>query len=241
MQSPIQPLTESRKNRLATNLAAIRERIDHAARAAGRRGADVRLVAVTKEVPEEVITALLELGIDAIGENRPEIIWKKQAAIPEPVPWHMIGHFQRNKIDRALPHIHMVHSVHSMDLLGSLDARLGRLAARSPLPVLLQINVSGEISKQGFRLEEAPHAADLAGALNRLKFSGFMTMAPADANDAQLHEIFGRLRELRESVGRDRAPELSMGMSSDFEVAVEEGATMVRIGSALFGGLDFER
>lgn len=230
------------RDQLRANLDAVRRRIAAAASAVDRRAEDVRLVAVTKEVPVEMIPELLALGVDAIGENRAEVVWKKQGLLNQPVPWHMIGHYQRNKIDRSISLLEMVHSVHSMELLGALDAkRVARDSGDGRLPILLQVNVSGESTKQGFTLDEAPHAADVAAVLTRVRLAGLMTMAPQEASADEVHEIFGKLRELRDRIGIDRAPELSMGMSQDYEIAVREGSTLVRIGSALFGGIEFDR
>jgi PLP dependent protein len=237
----MEALTEAQRDTLAANLERVRRRLRAAATAAGRDPAGVDLVAVTKEAPPEVIPELLDLGVRAIGENRAEMIWKKQALCDRAVPWHMIGHYQRNKVDKSVPLLSMVHSIHSMDLLGILDAKLASSGAPERLPILLQVNVTGEASKQGFTLAEIRHVADIAAALTRVQLAGLMTMAPADAGPDELHEVFGTLRELRARLGRDRLPELSMGMSQDFEIAVAEGATLVRIGSALFGGIDFAR
>lgn len=227
-------------DRLRANLAAVRGRIGAAAEAAGRRPDDVKLVAVTKSVAAPYVGALLDLGVAAIGENRPEDILRKQQDIPRPVPWHMIGHFQRKKIGRTLPLISMVHSVHSMELLGTLDIRQDGPPGAPGLPILLQVNVSGERSKQGFAIEDIAHVIDLARAMKHIDCRGLMTMAPANASPMESREIFGRLRDLRNVCGSD-LPELSMGMSGDFEAAIAEGSTMVRIGSALFDGLDSER
>lgn len=230
------------RDRIEENLNKVRERITNAAERADRNPADVALVAVTKHVPAPFIEFLLELGIEAIGENRPEEILRKQGQITENVPWHMIGHFQSKKIAGTLPHLSMLHSLHSTNLLARLDSRLGdKLPERPPLPILLQVNVSGESTKQGFTTDETPHAVDLAENMGRMNLRGFMTMAPMHADANTLHRIFGGLRELRDTLGSERLPELSMGMSADYETAVTEGATLVRIGSALFDGVDINQ
>ncbi|MCB9833773.1 MAG: YggS family pyridoxal phosphate-dependent enzyme [Planctomycetes bacterium] len=238
----MQELRDETKARLADSLARVRERIAAAHARAGRRDPLPRLVAVTKKRSPALIEALLEFGVDAIGENRPEEILRKEAEMGRAVPWHMIGHFQRKKIARALPSIKMVHSVHSVELLSALDHRLIEIDPEGPpLPVLIQVNVAVEASKQGFDLAEARDAADIAAAFPRLDCRGFMTMAPFEAAESELRRIFAALRELRDGAGPERFPELSMGMSDDYEIAVEEGATMLRIGSALFDGMDEDR
>ena len=226
------------RDRLRRNLESVRERMFDAAHRSGRSPDDVRLCAVTKSVTAEVVDELLACGIAAVGENRSEVIRRKQDAIGRPVPWHMIGHYQRKKVARTAPLLRMVHSVHDLRLMDTLERRMAEDG--TPLPILVQVNVSGETSKQGFRLDEAEHAADLADVMHHLTFRGFMTMAPWDAPEGELRDTFGAMRDVAEAVGRDRAVELSMGMSDDFEIAIEEGATLVRVGRALYEGLSDE-
>ncbi len=238
----MQELRDESRQLLADNLARLRDRIAAAHGRAGRTDALPRLVAVTKKQPVDVVRTLLDLGVEAIGENRPEEILRKDAELRRSVPWHMIGHFQRKKIAKTLPSIRMLHSVHSVELISTLDHRLLEIDPEGPaLPILLQVNVSGEPSKQGFELRDAGDAADIAAAFPRLEMRGFMTMAPFEADEPALRRVFGGLRDLRDRLGADRFPELSMGMSEDFEIAVEEGATLLRIGSALFDGMRTDR
>lgn len=222
---------------LKERLADVNERIAAAAHRSGRSRADVTLVAVSKTVTPAVAAVAFELGVRDFGESRPQELWKKQAALPA-ATWHLIGHLQRNKIDKTIPLVALVHSVDSERLLLALD-EFGRKQS-SPVRVLLEVNCSREANKGGFRPEDAVAAGERAAALPGVRLEGLMTMA-AFHDDPQLcRPTFAELRELRDQL-RTRTglplPHLSMGMSNDFEVAVEEGATLVRVGSTLFDGL----
>jgi len=222
---------------LADRIARVRARITDACRRAGREPAGVALVAVTKTVTPRVAAVAAALGCTDLGEGRPQELWKKAEAVPG-VNWHLIGHLQRNKIDRTVPLAALIHSVDSERVLDALDA-VGRTRG-APVPVLLEVNCSGEESKGGFAPSALPAACDRAVALAGVFVRGLMTMA-AFADDPQAtRPTFGTLRELRDSMRtRTGLPlaDLSMGMSNDFEIAVEEGATLVRIGTTLFEGL----
>jgi PLP dependent protein len=226
---------------LAERLAAVRSRIADACSRAGRAPTDVTLVAVTKTVSSEVANLAIELGAPHLGENRPQELWKKADAVPG-ATWHLIGHLQRNKIDRTAPLVALVHSVDSERLLLALDA-FGRKAG-APVPVLLEVNCSGEASKGGFEPGAVPGLSDKLVSLAGVAVRGLMTMAAYDAEPEATRPTFVRLREVRDAL-RARTelplPELSMGMSNDFEIAVEEGATLVRLGTVLFEGLEGER
>ncbi|MBY0461424.1 MAG: YggS family pyridoxal phosphate-dependent enzyme, partial [Gemmataceae bacterium] len=219
---------------LAERLASVRARVADACRRVGRDPTGVALVAVTKTVPGRVAAVAFELGAGDLGENRPQELWKKAADVPGPA-WHLIGHLQRNKIDRTIPLVALVHSVDSERLLAALDA-FGRKRA-APVPVLLEVNCSGEASKGGFAPADLPAVGDGLASRAGVSVRGLMTMA-AYADDPQAaRPAFAHLRELRDQL-RARTglelPELSMGMSNDFEVGVEEGATLVRLGTTLF-------
>ena len=185
---------------------------------------------------------LAELGVRDLGESRPQELWRKAAALPA-VRWHLIGHLQRNKIERTLPLVHCIHSVDSLRLLAALEeeaARTGRT-----VDVLLEVNASREANKQGFAPEDLPGLAPALAALKRVRVTGLMTMAAYEEDPERCRPTFVLLRELRDrlrtAVGSAQPlTELSMGMTNDFEVAVEEGATLVRIGTALFEGLTEE-
>ncbi|QDT15261.1 YggS family pyridoxal phosphate-dependent enzyme [Alienimonas californiensis] len=227
---------------LAANLAAVRERIAAAATAAGRAPDAVTLIAVTKYARDEWVRGLLDLGVRDLGENRPQQLTERAETFTAqpPVRWHQIGQLQRNKVQKLLPAAFLTHSVDSETLL----ARIERVAAEEGLvpAVLLQANVSGEDSKSGFT-PDALRALWDAG-LDRfphVRVRGLMTMAPAaapDAVEAVARPVFAGLRTLRDELGGAEAlPMLSMGMSGDFEPAIAEGATHVRLGSVLYAGL----
>ncbi len=233
-------------NALADNLQSVQERIAAAARRVGRDPAGITLVAVSKNQPREAITAAFELGLRHFGENRIEEAEAKIPGLPAGITWHMIGHIQSRKAKQAVPLFHVVHSVDSV----KLAARLNRVCTEDEvkLPVLIQVNVSGEASKYGFAAERWAEDGDqrralLAAvaeivALPGLQVQGLMTMAPIVADAEEVRPVFAALRRLRDDL-TEVYPEaawqhLSMGMSDDFEVAVEEGATTVRIGRAIF-------
>ena len=228
-------------NVLADRLQAVEERLRAACRRAGRDRAEVTLVAVTKTVGPEVAADLVRLGVTHLGESRPQELWRKAAALLSSVHWHLIGHLQRNKIDRTLPLVEMIHSVDSARLLAALDeeaARQGRT-----LPVLLEVNASREVSKHGFAPDEVAGLAAQVAGLRHVQVRGLMTMAAPLDDPQQCRPTFAALRELRDRLRDPLGPphtleHLSMGMSNDFEVAVEEGATLVRLGSVLFEGLE---
>lgn len=213
--------------------ASVRQRIVHACERAGRNPEEVTLIAVTKYVGVEETLALIETGIRDFGENRVQQAMPKMKQIEVPVRWHFIGNLQTNKVKDVLPHLHWIHSLDRM----SLAEEIQRQAEKMDLTVscLVQVNVSGERTKSGFSpAEVAPFLAEIAG-MERIQVQGLMTMAPAVNNPEEVRPVFRQLRELRDSLQPSHPflVHLSMGMSGDFEVAVEEGATMVRIGSVL--------
>ncbi len=221
---------------VAKNLAEVRDRIVDAAVRAGRPVSAVELIAVSKTVPVEAIQAAYAAGQRVFGESRVRELEEKTAQCPEDCQWHMIGHLQRNKVRQVLRYSSFIHSVDSVMLLERID----RIAAEEGLrpSVLLEVNLTGEPSKFGVAPEQCPGLMQQALGLAHLQCSGLMTMAPYGAEQALLHQVFGGLRRLRDEmqVKFDVAlPDLSMGMSDDFEVAIAEGATWVRVGSAIFG------
>lgn len=225
---------------LADRLAAVNERIAAACRRAGRDPGEVALVAVTKTVSARVAALLPELGVRDLGESRPQELWRKAEAVPG-VRWHLIGHLQRNKLDRTIPLVSLVHSVDSMRLLEALDA-FGRKRG-SPVPVLLEVNCSREPAKGGFAPEDVPVLSDKLMSLPGVRCDGLMAMAAHHADPERCRPTFAELRGLRDSLRAATGlplPHLSMGMSNDYAVAVEEGATLVRVGSTLFEGLEGE-
>jgi pyridoxal phosphate enzyme (YggS family) len=232
------------ERRLAASLAAVRTRIFAAAARAGRDPTSVRLVAVTKGQPPDVVRAAYHAGQRDFGENRVEEALPKQAALADldGVQWHMIGHIQSRKARLVPPAFTLVHSLDRPKIAGLLDRYAGESGRR--LPVLLECNVSGEATKEGWQLADrtqwADRRAEIADvlALGSLKVMGLMTMAPLTQDPGVMRAVFRTLRQLRDDLA-DNLPgtwsELSMGMTDDFEVAIEEGATLVRIGRAIFG------
>lgn len=228
---------------LRINLERVYERITEAAIRSGRTPAEITLVAVTKTHPPGVIAAAYELGIRDIGENRVEEALSKQPELPPDLRWHMIGHIQRRKARNVVGAFHLVHSVDSVRLAEELDKRAR--AAGVTVDVLLEVNVTGEESKYGFRTATAAEvdsfvaAAAGVAALPALRVQGLMTMAPFVDDPEETRPIFEAVRRLRERLRRELPAHqwdyLSMGMTNDFEVAIEEGATHVRIGTAIFG------
>lgn len=228
---------------LGQRLALVEERMAAACVRSGRRRADVLLVAVTKSVTTSVAAALHELGVVDLGENRPQELWRKAAALPSSVRWHMIGHLQRNKVERTLPLVHLIHSVDSLRLLQAIEQQAGKHGRT--LDVLLEVNASGEASKHGFAPIDVPGLAPAINSLRQVRVRGLMTMAAFEVEPEQTRPTFVALRQLRDRLqpeldGPHRLEHLSMGMSNDFEVAIEEGATLVRLGTVLFEGVGGE-
>jgi len=221
------------------NLRRVEERIAEACAGAGRERGDVTLVAVTKSVGPEVAAVLPELRVFDVAESRPQALWAKATTLPT-VRWHLVGHLQRNKVERTLPLVKLIHSVDSLRLLETIESeaeRLGRVA-----DVLVEVNVSGEAAKGGFAPSELPAVGERASLLRNVRVRGLMTMAPLSDNPQLARPTFAGLRQLRdqlrsEFISPHRLEHLSMGMTGDFEVAIEEGATIVRIGTALFEGV----
>ena len=214
---------------ISANLEQVRRRIAAAARSKGRDPAGVRLIAVTKGVPVERIREAIACGVREIGENRVQEAKEKQAPIGRQVRWHLIGHLQRNKVKPAVELFDWIHSVDSLELVEALK----RCGGERKLEVLVQVNVSGEAAKHGCGPEEVKKLAEAVLKSGNLKLSGLMTMAPFSDDPESARPVFRQLRQLRDGI--DPSLDLSMGMSHDFEVAVEEGATMVRVGTAIFG------
>jgi len=216
----------------------VRENIYAAAERAGRSPDDVELVAVSKKHPvESVSEAFQEAGQELFGESRVQEALVKIPALPSRLRWHFIGHLQANKVRKALPCFELIHGIDTVDIARDVD----RVAAEMGLfpRVLLEVNISGEGSKHGFTPEGLERELEGLLALPRIQVEGFMTMAPLVKEAEAARPYFTKLRELRDRLaGQVGIPlaTLSMGMSGDYEVAVEEGATLVRVGSALFGG-----
>jgi pyridoxal phosphate enzyme (YggS family) len=228
---------------LADRLAAVEGRLHAACARAGRPRAAVTLVAVTKTVPAAVAGLLPGLGVRDLGESRPQELWRKAATLAADVRWHLVGHLQRNKVERTLPLVHRLHSVDSLRLLQAVEAACSAAPPPvRPLPVLLEVNASREAAKHGFAPEEMPALAAAVAGLRHVRVDGLMTLAAYEEDPERCRPTFAALRELRDRLRERLGPghpleHLSMGMSNDFEVAVEEGATLVRLGTVLFEGL----
>jgi len=222
---------------LSERLADINGRIAGAALKSGRNPENVQLVAVTKMIPVDRLGEAISCGIKVFGENRVQDFLAKNEAWGDRVEWHLIGHLQQNKVKYLVDKVGLIHSLDSIDLARRLDS-LSESGGR-PWRVLVQVNVAGEATKHGLTPESTPAFLDEIRSLQGLQVSGLMTIAPYVENPEAVRLVFRKLRVLRDEVSRDRPwlnlQHLSMGMSNDFEIAIEEGATMVRIGSALFG------
>ncbi len=220
----------------AERLKEVKSRIDAAIERSGRSHDDVRLLAVTKTVAPEKIHEAVECGLDVFGESRVQEARQKIPLCAGRLAWHMIGHLQSNKVGEAVRLFRMIHSVDSEKLLRAIDTACG--TAGVAMPVCLEVNVSGESSKFGVDPDAGPAILRASRDLMHVEIVGLMTMPPVARDPNQARPYFRRLRELRDE-WRDATgfllPELSMGMSHDFEVGIEEGATWVRLGSILFG------
>lgn len=225
---------------LAVRLADVRARLAAASQISGRRPDEVRLIAISKTHPASVIQQVCQLGATDFGENRVQEAEGKIAEIGrENVRWHLVGHLQANKARRAVNLFDVIHSLDSLDLAQRLD-RLCAEEGRDALPVLIQVDLGHEETKSGIDESGLTHLVESLGPLTRLRLIGLMTLPPFFDDPEQSRPFFRRLRELRDELNQrgafgDRTGELSMGMTHDFEVAIEEGATMVRIGTAIFG------
>jgi len=224
---------------ISANIESVRERIAAACRRAGRRPEDITLVAVSKTFPAERIREVVRAGVSDIGENYvQEVLPKREALAGEPVRWHFIGHLQSNKAKSIASWVTMVHALDSRALAQELDTRAAR--ANRTIDALVEVNTTGEESKFGITPDQIlPFVRSLEG-FSHIRICGLMTIGPFLPDPEGSRPMFRRLRELRETLARHSQQNLdpvhlSMGMTGDFEVAVEEGATLLRIGTALFG------
>jgi pyridoxal phosphate enzyme (YggS family) len=221
---------------IAANLEEVRRRVALAAERSGRAPSAVDLLVVTKTWPPGVIAQVVEAGHSLLGENKLQEAESKIPELPTSVQWHFIGHLQRNKARRALGIFDVIHSVDSLRLARHLD-RIAEEMGKRP-QVYLQINAEGEQTKGGFGLDSLGEAVREVVSLERIHLAGLMSIPPAVAHPEDARDSFRRLRELRDGLEKEfeiSLPGLSMGMSHDFEVAIEEGATIVRVGSSIFG------
>ena len=214
---------------IAGNIKDVKARIDRAAAKAGRNPDNITLIVVTKYAEESAIQAAAAAGVGHFGENRVQDAERKIMRLSERglrPTWHMIGHLQRNKVQTALKIFDIIHSIDSVRLAQAISAQ-----AEKTVPVLLQVNVAGEETKGGFEKDELSGAVSQISRLPNLSIKGLMTIAPLVDDPEEVRPVFRDLRELRDAFGLEH---LSMGMSNDFEIAIEEGATMVRLGRIIF-------
>ena len=221
---------------IADNLDAIRHRISEASKRSGRTLGDVEILAVSKTFPADQVQEAVDAGQLLFGENKVQELLSKQPALPSKLRWHLIGHLQSNKVRKCLPFVDAIHSVDTL----SIARDINRIATELGLfpKVYLEVNLAAESTKHGFKPEQLRQELDGLYSLDRLFIQGLMCIPPFDANPEQTRRYFVVLRELRDElqvIGGAPLPKLSMGMSHDFEVAIEEGSTIVRVGSAIFG------
>ncbi len=224
---------------IAQRVESVLSAIRSAAEKAGRRPDSIRLVAATKTVTADRIREGIGAGLSILGENRvQEAIPKVEALAQAPVRWHFIGHLQRRKVRSVVGIFELIHSVDSLELAQEIDRRAGE--ASRPQAILLEVNIGGETTKGGFHQDGFVQLVSTMAALSNIQIKGLMAIPPPTAEPESARTYFVRLRELAEAIAAQRIPgvamdELSMGMSNDYDIAVQEGATLVRVGSAIFG------
>jgi pyridoxal phosphate enzyme (YggS family) len=227
---------------LTERLHAVQKRVEEACRRSGRNPSEVKLIAVSKTKPVENVTELYEDGQRLFGENKVQEMCGKQEVTPDDISWHLIGHLQRNKVKYMASFVSMIHSVDSLRL-GETISKEAEKHGRV-IPVLVEVNVAEEESKFGVTCEQAPELVRQLSELPGIEVRGLMTIAPFVDDPEESRSVFHKLRELsvdinRENINNVTMRELSMGMTNDFEVAIEEGATFVRVGTAIFGERDY--
>ncbi|MCI8550928.1 MAG: YggS family pyridoxal phosphate-dependent enzyme [Lachnospiraceae bacterium] len=223
---------------LKENLEAVEKRVEEACARAGRKREDVTLIAVSKTKPVPALREIMDCGIVDFGENKVQEMCGKMEEITEPLHWHLIGHLQRNKVKYIVDKAYMIHSVDSLRLAQEIQKEAEKQDVTCQ--VLIEINIGGEESKDGIPGEEAIPLIREIAQLSRVQVKGLMTIAPPVPQPEDARGYFKEMRKLFEAVKAEQIPgvemkELSMGMTGDFEVAIEEGATMVRVGTAIFG------
>jgi pyridoxal phosphate enzyme (YggS family) len=229
------------QQKIADNVASVNDRVAEAARNCGRDPSAITVVAVTKYVDAELTSYLLDAGVVDLGENRPQQMWEKAEALRQrTVRWHQIGHLQRNKLKRTMPLVHLFHAGDSMRILKAANEHA--LESNSQTALLLEVNVYGDTEKHGFTTAELTEALPEIGELQGIEVRGLMGMASRIGGLDSAQRDFASLAEIREQLlsacpASIELHELSMGMSGDFEVAIAQGATIVRIGSAFFDGV----
>ena len=242
------------KRKLQENVKQIQDRIADACARSRRNPSSVKLIAVTKAASVEIIRTLVDLGVQDLGENKVQELCKRAAMVRESrmrrtkgddandsPRWHMIGHLQRNKVKHVLPWASLIHSVDSLRLAEDIDEAAAKLESR--VPILLEVNAADDPNKHGVSVAASMHLAEQLVGLKHVEVRGLMAMAPLTTDDRQIRVTFERMKELFDEIVTERTmgpafSELSLGMSGDFETAIEFGSTMVRIGTALFDGIE---
>lgn len=225
------------QNNLSENLAQVREKIESAARRAGRRAGDIKLIAVSKTHSVEILREALQSGANIFGENKVQEAAEKIAEIGrENAEWHLIGHLQSNKVRKAVKLFDLIHTLDSAELAERLE-RICEEENRTDLRALIQVDLAGEETKSGIAEKDLPKLIETFKDFQHLKLKGLMTIPPYFEDVEKVRPYFQRLREIRDEFLQ--GGELSMGMSHDFETAIEEGATLVRVGTAIFGEREY--
>ncbi|MCR4672839.1 MAG: YggS family pyridoxal phosphate-dependent enzyme [Lachnospiraceae bacterium] len=229
---------------LKENAAQVEKRVAAACEKAGRSRGEVCLIAVSKTKPVSDIEEVLETGILDFGENKPQEMKEKHDVLPDNIRWHMIGHLQTNKVKYVVGRAVMIHSVDSLKLAQAIEKEAEKKGL--DVDVLLEVNVGGEESKSGVRPEDAASLAEAVSVLPRLHIRGLMTVPPVCEDPEEARPYFRKLRQLSVDIGAKNIDNvsmnvLSMGMTADFETAIEEGATHVRVGTAIFGERDYNK
>ena len=229
---------------LKENLEYVKKQVEEACIRSGRDSSDVTIVAVSKTKPEEAIMELYEAGQRDFGENYIQELRKKHDDLPKDIRWHMIGHLQRNKVKYIAEYIHLIHSVDSYELAETINKEA--VKHNRIIPILIEVNVGEEESKFGVTVAEAPALVEKISQLDHVKIEGLMTSAPFYDDPEDDRECFTKLHDLSVDIGSKNTDNvkvnvLSMGMSNDYMVAVEEGSTMVRVGTSIFGARDYSK
>ncbi len=229
---------------VAENLEQVRKNIEEACRKVNRDPKEVTLIAVSKTKPVELLREAYQAGARCFGENKVQEIMDKYPQLPSDIQWHMIGHLQRNKVKYIVDKVKMIHSVDSLRLAETIEQEALKHQVR--VPVLLEVNVAQEESKFGLKMEEVLPLAEKISAFPHIQIQGLMTIAPYVENPEENREIFRQLKKLSvdieaKNINNVTMSVLSMGMTGDYQVAVQEGATMVRVGTGIFGKRDYLR
>ena len=227
---------------VAENYRAVEARVEAACARSGRGRDEVTLIAVSKTKPVEMVRELMAIGVRDFGENHAQELVTKTEEIPDPLNWHFIGHLQRNKVKYVVGRACLIHSVSSLRLAQEIEKEAVKKGVS--VPILIEVNIADEATKLGLPEEEVLALVQEAAKLPHLQIRGLMAIAPPVEDPEENREYFAQLRRMKDTIGQMQIPgvvmeELSMGMTGDFEVAIEEGATMVRVGTAIFGSRQY--